>query len=293
MTNYKQLYDALISYRKINVLEKTKEQLGMIESHHIIPCSCGGIDEPQNIVNLYAKEHFIAHYYLWKIHENDKFKYQTLKAFWMMSIASSSNQNRTYQPLVKMSEEYQQARIEFSKYLTKTMPDKVKGEKNGMFGRHWYYDPVTNKSCVFVEGQQPIGWVLGKKHKDPKAFSEAVSRGNKKRYNGKHYFRVYNPITGQQLSLVEGSQIPNGFEKRGKPLSQHGKQKLHEYFVKHSIEVVAPKRIEELRPQYAYYLQNGWKAFKDHYNYQKSFANFLQLCKRYLPEYKSQSNLKT
>ena len=171
--DFKLKYNRLIEFRKQNVLYKNKAKAGMIESHHILPRSCGGTNDLENIVNLYAKEHFMAHYYLWKMHENDEFRYQMLNAFWMMCIASSSNQDRTYQEFVKMSEEYQQARIEFATQCSKTMSEKVKGFKNGNYGKHWYYDPVTNESHLYIEGQQPIGWILGKRYKDPEAFKFA------------------------------------------------------------------------------------------------------------------------
>jgi hypothetical protein len=38
-----------------------------IEKHHIIPKSLGGVDNPENIVRLTAREHFICHHLLTKI----------------------------------------------------------------------------------------------------------------------------------------------------------------------------------------------------------------------------------
>ena len=160
--DYKDLYEQLIQLRKTEQLVKSKEQAGMIESHHILPRCCGGTDDPNNIVNLYAKEHFMAHYYLWKMHENDEFKYPLLNALWMMCTMGSTFQDRSYQEYVKMSGEYQEARIQFIKQLSDTMSDKVSGSKNGQFGKHWYYDPLTNESHRYVDGQQPIGWKLGR-----------------------------------------------------------------------------------------------------------------------------------
>ena len=186
----------------------------------------------------------MAHYYLWKMHENDEFRYPLLNAFWMMCNMASQSQKRTYQEFVKMSEEYQQARVALAKYISETIPDKVKGEKNGAYGKHWYYDPKTNESHPYVDGQQPKGWLLGKKYKDPKVFSKAVSRGNKtrlKNLNGKKQFHVYNPTTGKKLILIEGQQIPEGFEKRGRPLTKSNKQKLSEYYKKKNAEIIAPK----------------------------------------------------
>lgn len=31
------------------------------ECHHIIPKSCGGTNDKDNLIDLFAKEHFIAH----------------------------------------------------------------------------------------------------------------------------------------------------------------------------------------------------------------------------------------
>lgn len=237
----------------------------------------------------------MAHYYLWKMHENDEFKYQMLNAFWMMCIMSSVSQERTYQEYVKMSEEYQEARIEFAKQLSAIMPEKINGNKNGQFGKHWYYDPLTNESHRYVDGKQPVGWILGRKYKDRDAFIKAVSNANKKRaFRVKgNYIRIYNPTTDEERFIDKNLTIPTGFEHRGKPMSTSAKKKLSAFYKKNNEQNIAPKRIEELRPQYAYYLQNGWEAFQKQYDYQKSRVNFLQLCKRYLPEYSSRQGART
>ena len=41
---------------------------GYFECHHIIPKSLGGSNDQSNLVNLTAREHFIAHFLLAKIH---------------------------------------------------------------------------------------------------------------------------------------------------------------------------------------------------------------------------------
>ena len=79
--DYKEQYKQLIAFRKQNKLLKSKDNFGKVETHHILPKSCGGNDDSENLVNLYAKEHFMAHYYLWKIHENDQYKHEMLNAF--------------------------------------------------------------------------------------------------------------------------------------------------------------------------------------------------------------------
>lgn len=35
------------------------------------------------------------------------------------------------------------------------------GDANGMFNRHWYYNPTTLEQKPFFEGEQPLGWIRG------------------------------------------------------------------------------------------------------------------------------------
>ena len=60
--NYQNIYNSLISYRKSVVPS------GYAERHHIIPKSLGGDNSTENLVYLTAREHFVAHLILAKIH---------------------------------------------------------------------------------------------------------------------------------------------------------------------------------------------------------------------------------
>lgn len=42
------------------------------ETHHILPRSMGGADDKSNLVQLTAREHYIAHWLLFRIHRNAK-----------------------------------------------------------------------------------------------------------------------------------------------------------------------------------------------------------------------------
>ena len=57
---YFKWYNNIINNRKVNPPE------GYIENHHIIPKSLGGSDEPDNLVPLTAREHYLCHYMLTK-----------------------------------------------------------------------------------------------------------------------------------------------------------------------------------------------------------------------------------
>lgn len=60
---HKIAYEALINKAKMRGLIG-----GYTELHHIVPRSLGGSDEQSNLVRLTAREHFIAHMLLAKIH---------------------------------------------------------------------------------------------------------------------------------------------------------------------------------------------------------------------------------
>lgn len=71
----KHLYDALIDRNRTTQRVKFKT-----ERHHIVPRAHGGSNDSENLVHLTHQDHFLAHYYLWKIH-NDR---ATTYAFHLM-----------------------------------------------------------------------------------------------------------------------------------------------------------------------------------------------------------------
>lgn len=57
--NYSKVYDELIQFRQAYPIKKSKIQY--CELHHILPRSLGGNDIQENIINLTAREHYLAH----------------------------------------------------------------------------------------------------------------------------------------------------------------------------------------------------------------------------------------
>ena len=85
--NYNKIYNDLVSRAKTRVLNCYKER------HHVIPRCMGGTDDKDNLVDLTAREHFIAHWLLTKMHpDNNGLHF----AHWMMINARSKNQKRDY-----------------------------------------------------------------------------------------------------------------------------------------------------------------------------------------------------
>lgn len=60
--NYQKHYDLLIERARARVLS------GYVEVHHIVPRCIGGSDDKDNLVQLTAEEHYVAHQLLHKIH---------------------------------------------------------------------------------------------------------------------------------------------------------------------------------------------------------------------------------
>lgn len=62
--NYKKIYDDLIESAKLRPKEDSYKEL-----HHIIPLCMGGSDEKCNKVFLTARQHYLAHWLLYKIYK--------------------------------------------------------------------------------------------------------------------------------------------------------------------------------------------------------------------------------
>lgn len=111
----------------INDILKTRGRNGCgdeyHEAHHIVPKCVGGNDDGDNLIDLFAREHFEAHRLLaLENPENEKLIY----AWHMMAYVKDSNQER----IEISAEEYEECRIAFSKMRS----EKVRGKNNPMYG---------------------------------------------------------------------------------------------------------------------------------------------------------------
>tara|TARA_R110000868_G_scaffold220032_2_gene471140 strand:+ start:506 stop:1207 length:702 start_codon:yes stop_codon:yes gene_type:complete len=114
--NYEKIYQQLID-RAI-----TRTLTGYKEGHHIVPKCMGGDNSKLNVVDLTAREHFIAHKLLCKIYPNNiKLQY----ALWMLSNCKTSN--RTYKI---SSREYDALRKLIAKQMSLKMKDVPKTEEH-------------------------------------------------------------------------------------------------------------------------------------------------------------------
>lgn len=114
------------------------------ERHHIIPKSMGGGNEQENLIDLFAREHFEAHRLLaLENPDNDSLVY----AWWCMSNVKSKYTHERYQVT---AEEYEETR----KVYSETISRKYTGEGNPMFGVHRFGENSPNHGKPMSEEQK-------------------------------------------------------------------------------------------------------------------------------------------
>ncbi len=94
----------------INAL-KNQSIDGYYEKHHIVPKSMGGLDTADNLIKLTARQHYLAHWMLWKAYGGSM-----ARAFFMMSCVKKEQ--------CRSSKIYDKARQEYSEEVRKQMTGK-------------------------------------------------------------------------------------------------------------------------------------------------------------------------
>lgn len=93
------------------------------ELHHIKPLCMGGTDEKSNLVKLTAKQHFIAHWLLYKAYKTPKLAYAW---YAMCRIGKGQSPRRINSRYFKLAKE-NRARV---------LSENSKGSNNNFFGKH-------------------------------------------------------------------------------------------------------------------------------------------------------------
>lgn len=120
--NYALIYEALIEKRRTHPLSKKD---GYCERHHYIPRCMSGGNESWNIINLTAKEHFIAHHLLCKINpENIKL----LNAFIAMC-TKTTRQKRQIHISAKRYEQLKQDYGRMRRLMFADMPEEKRQQR--------------------------------------------------------------------------------------------------------------------------------------------------------------------
>ena len=147
-----------------------------------------GTDEEDNIIDLFAKEHFEAHRLLALENPNNE---KLIYAWWMMSHVTSKNQDR-YEIT---AEEYEEVKVLYSK----TLSQKMSGENNMWYDVHMYGE------------DNPF---YGKKHTEEsrKKMSEAkkdIYFGKDNPFYGKHH-------TEETIEIIRAKNIGRKYSLESK-----------------------------------------------------------------------------
>lgn len=124
--NYQKNYNDLIERAK---KKKRNKKSDYFEIHHIVPKSLGGSNRKENLVLLTAREHFLAHYMLWKIYNNT----EMACAFWALCGRTKEHvSSRQYEKLKKIISEETSKRFKNKKtHNSQTVKNLTTGEVFG------------------------------------------------------------------------------------------------------------------------------------------------------------------
>ena len=190
-------------YNSIILNSRSHRELDYKESHHIVPRCVGGTDDPSNIVDLTAREHFLCHLLLCEIYPNEsKLKY----ALFLMAIGKNKK-------LIKYkinNRLYERLKIEYIKISKGKLEPKNFGNK-----------------IKSLERNKKIGDANRGKPK-PKGFKEKISKLNKGKIRNKEFIKklIKNKSKSVLQYDLEGNFIKKWFSAKeaGKELNINNSQ---------------------------------------------------------------------
>lgn len=173
-------------YNKLVTRAKSRSISGYKETHHILPRSMGGTDEPQNLVELTAREHFIAHLLLLKIYPNN---YSLIKAVNMMCMGHKQHRS--------MNRMYGWLREKFSNEMSRSQS----GFGNSQYGKKWIFNlELKQNRKILISEQIPEGWSLGRILDFDLYFDKLRKKEERKSI-------IQNSISEKQKKLKENKQL--------------------------------------------------------------------------------------
>ncbi len=145
-TKYLNWYEALVSKAKSRDMPS-----GYVERHHVVPISLGGSkNDPNNIITLTAREHYIAHLLLWRISMDKKsHNKMTMALHVMVNGSGHKKQHRSY---VVPSRIYEASRKAYVQAISEYMlgpGNKWRGKKHSEESlermREWQKNPIVKQ----------------------------------------------------------------------------------------------------------------------------------------------------
>lgn len=202
-------YNKLIETRTNRILDKEI----YYERHHILPSSLGGDNSDNNLIYLTAREHFLAHWLLWRIYRNREMSV----AFWCMTTYKNKKTQGTYRNF--SSRAFQEARE--SKVLTSVSDETRYKNGNAMRGKT-HSEETKNKIGELKRGkplseQNKLNLSKSIKNKTYEELMGIEEANNKKQ-------KMSDSLKGRIFSEEHRKNLSKS--QKGKKLSEQSKLKL-------------------------------------------------------------------
>jgi len=207
--DYKKIYDALIYRAQLRITT------GYTEKHHIIPKCMDGTDDATNLVNLTAREHFVAHQLLIKIYP---FNHKLIFAAAMMCASTNRLQrttNRLYERL-KILHAAAMSELHTGKVVSNETREKLRNKNRN------YKPTAKTKAKISAAGK---GKICSNETKAKiSAANTGHHRGRGQPLSDEHKANLSIANTGRRLSNEHKSKL--SAINLGKKLSDETKAKM-------------------------------------------------------------------
>jgi len=251
--NYQKIYNSLIDLAKSR--NWTRKNSGCyVERHHIVPRSLGGTNNKENLVFLTAREHFVAHWLLFKFKVGED-KSKMARAWFRMC------QTNDFQ--IRYSKHYEKARIAFSEHN----PFRNEGFISSVKERMIKNNPMKNPKISSKVSQKLKGLMIGEKNGfyGKKHSTNSIEKVSGKNHYSKKEGYVSHPISEKQKVAI--SKANTG--RKRTDLGQRNKENSSvwdittpngEQFIVKNLNEWA--KLNKVNPSWLYRSRHGYKAIK-------------------------------
>lgn len=209
--NYSNIYTDLIQSAQLRPIIDILD--GYTETHHILPRALGGLDSADNLVKLTPREHFIAHWLLWKIYKNTQYEIKMMYAFNMMranKYASRYYNSRGFDAVKKAVIITQRG-----KPLSESRREKIRISSTGRKHTEETRKKMRDAQKLAAANRKPVSDETRKKMSETR-------RG--KKYSAEHCQNISKSKTGKLHS--EERKLINSAAQKGKKLSDETRKKM-------------------------------------------------------------------
>lgn len=229
--DYNKIYNNLINSRKELIRDKAT---GIYEKHHIIPKCLDGANDIDNLVLLTPREHYIAHWLLYKQYDG-KIKALLSYAFFCMCRINNNQHREVTSRQYEMAKRYMRVSAigenhpsfgkKYSKEFCDNISNRMLGEGNHRYGkRPWNYGLTKESSAILksISINSKNMWrdkphpLLGtKRSQETKDKISKLHKGKKK--SQAHKDKISKTLTGRKLpkeQVLKMSEARKGISQR-------------------------------------------------------------------------------